>query len=114
MLRIIPEALLPLLALTELGRRCVWGFFRLEHEHVSNAFQHRREQSFVPSHFRRPVHIAAPRRIQSFFESFAIVVIVLTMLARVSLNAAKLDHIHVAEFGGRDAYGHGAHNGTGA
>ena len=33
----IPDYLTPILALAELARRCVWGFFRLEHEHLSNA-----------------------------------------------------------------------------
>ena len=43
----IPDYLTPILALAELARRCVWGFFRLEHEHLSNAFQHRREGQFA-------------------------------------------------------------------
>ena len=58
--KIIPDYLVPLLALAELCRRCVWGFFRLEYEHVSNAFGNRREQQFVPSHFRRRAHSTAP------------------------------------------------------
>ncbi|KAJ8603372.1 hypothetical protein CTAYLR_004270 [Chrysophaeum taylorii] len=86
--KIIPEPLVPMLALAELARRCVWGFFRLEYEHVS----HVNTRLFVPTHFtlRRPPKRTPPRarKIQSFFESLAIAALVITLLVRISSASA--------------------------
>lgn len=46
----VPSYLSALTMMLELFRRTVWGFFRLENEHRSNAAGFRRV-SFVPLHF---------------------------------------------------------------
>ena len=79
----IPDYLTPILALAELARRCVWGFFRLEHEHLSNAFQHRREGQFVPSHLRTLRPRKAPKRVLSVVETGFIAALV---IACVEIN----------------------------
>jgi EXS family len=46
----VPEYLTALSMMLELFRRTLWGFFRLENEHRSNASGYRRVD-FVPLHF---------------------------------------------------------------
>jgi hypothetical protein len=46
----VPEYLTALTMMLELFRRTLWGFFRLENEHRSNASRYRRVD-FVPLHF---------------------------------------------------------------
>lgn len=46
----VPEYLTALSMMLELFRRTIWGFFRLENEHRSNASGYRRV-NFVPLHF---------------------------------------------------------------
>jgi hypothetical protein len=46
----VPEYLTALSMMLELFRRTIWGFFRLENEHRSNASSYRRV-GFVPLHF---------------------------------------------------------------
>ena len=82
---VLPDYLTPVLALAELTRRCVWGFFRLEHEHISNAFMHRREGNFVPSHLRRAPKREPVKRVLSIFEAVAIAALVVALLARMTL-----------------------------
>lgn len=82
---ILPDYLTPVLALAELARRCVWGFFRLENEHISNAFMHRREGAFVPSHLRRVRRADAPKRALSLVEVVAIAALVVALLARMTV-----------------------------
>lgn len=43
-----------LLSWAEVSRRCMWAFFRVEHEHLTNAFGFRRVD-FVPLHFDSPL-----------------------------------------------------------
>ncbi|KAH8054745.1 hypothetical protein JL722_8693 [Aureococcus anophagefferens] len=77
------------------ARRCVWGFFRLENEHISNAFMHRREGNSVPSHLRRAPKKEPNKRALSIVEAVAIAVLVITLLTRMTL--AKRDaeyHLH--------------------
>ena len=94
----IPDYLTPILALAELARRCVWGFFRLEHEHLSNAFQHRREGQFVPSHLRTLRPRKAPKRVLSVVETGFIAALV---IACVEINVtAPSRHFHDID-GGR-------------
>ncbi|KAH8052323.1 thromboxane A2 receptor binding protein [Aureococcus anophagefferens] len=91
----LPDYLTPVLALAELARRCVWGFFRLENEHISNAFMHRREGNSVPSHLRRAPKKEPNKRALSIVEAVAIAVLVITLLTRMTL--AKRDaeyHLH--------------------
>lgn len=88
----IPEYLVPMLALAELSRRCLWGLFRLEHEHVSNAFRNRPDGQFVPSHFRRAPPSEkreSTSRAQAYIETLAIATLVITLLYRVSVTASK-------------------------
>ncbi|KAH8072251.1 hypothetical protein JL720_11293 [Aureococcus anophagefferens] len=90
----LPDYLTPVLA-RELARRCVWGFFRLENEHISNAFMHRREGNSVPSHLRRAPKKEPNKRALSIVEAVAIAVLVITLLTRMTL--AKRDaeyHLH--------------------
>ena len=91
----LPDYLTPVLALAELARRCVWGFFRLENEHISNAFMHRREGNSVPSHLRRAPKKEPNKRALSIVEAVAIALLVITLLTRMTL--AKKDaeyHLH--------------------
>mmetsp|Transcript_21634 Transcript_21634/g.66499 ORF Transcript_21634/g.66499 Transcript_21634/m.66499 type:complete len:550 (+) Transcript_21634:1357-3006(+) len=87
----IPDYLTPILALAELARRCVWGFFRLENEHISNAFQHRREGQFVPSHLRSARPRKNPKRILSVVETAAIACVVVGLVSRMTLLAEDAD-----------------------
>mmetsp|Transcript_4009 Transcript_4009/g.11816 ORF Transcript_4009/g.11816 Transcript_4009/m.11816 type:complete len:894 (-) Transcript_4009:27-2708(-) len=87
----IPDYLTPILALAELARRCVWGFFRLENEHISNAFAHRREGQYVPSHLRRAPVRKAPKRVLSVVETVAIAALVVALLSRMTILAEDAD-----------------------
>lgn len=89
---LVPDYVVPLLAIAELARRCLWSVFRLENEHVSNAFQNRPYGQFVPSHFRRaqPEHRTSPAsRFQSALETTAVATLVLTLLVRISMSSAR-------------------------
>ena len=44
----------PVLAVIEIGRRTMWGFFRLENEHLNNSEKHRRVK-FIPLYFDAPL-----------------------------------------------------------
>ena len=93
----IPDYLTPILALAELARRCVWGFFRLEHEHLSNAFQHRREGQFVPSHLRTLRPRKAPKRVLSVVETGFIAALVIALVSRMTIlahDSDKLAHLN--------------------
>ena len=87
---VVPDYFVPLLALAELARRCVWSFFRLEHEHVCNAFGNRREHQFVPSHFRRRAVSAAPKRVQSTLEVIFVVALVCFLLGKIALSSTQV------------------------
>ena len=93
--KIMPEYFVPILALFELLRRCIWGFFRLEQEHVDNAFQHRKEYQFVPAHFTRraaqhEIHERQKkRRCQSFLEAFFICALVVALLVVMTLSSIR-------------------------
>ena len=89
---IVPDFFVPLLALAELARRSAWSCFRLEHEHVSNAFGHRSEQQFVPSHFRRRAVSQAPKRLQSGVEALLIVGLVSLLLAKIATSSTAVGH----------------------
>ena len=89
---IVPDFFVPLLALAELARRSAWSCFRLEHEHVSNAFGHRSEQQFVPSHFRRRAVSQAPKRVQSGVEALLIVGLVSLLLAKIATSSTAVGH----------------------
>ena len=89
---IVPDFFVPLLSLAELARRSAWSCFRLEHEHVSNAFGHRSEQQFVPSHFRRRAVSQAPKRVQSGVEALLIVGLVSLLLAKIATSSTAVGH----------------------
>lgn len=89
----IPDYLTPILALAELARRCVWGFFRLENEHLSNAFQHRREGQFVPSHLRTLRPRKAPKRVLSVVETGFIAALVIALVSRMTILAHDSDRL---------------------
>ena len=65
---------------------------RASHEHVSNAFGHRSEQQFVPSHFRRRAVSQAPKRVQSGVEALLIVGLVSLLLAKIATSSTAVGH----------------------
>jgi hypothetical protein len=67
-----------LLSWAEVSRRCMWAFFRVEHEHLTNAFGFRRVD-FVPLHFDSPLDhesqdvkqkMTTASKLRFFFELF--------------------------------------------